>query len=139
MRKRVASGPAFETIVAFEKAALPHGTPTGQATVKNELVVLDLVLYSALSAANYPQLCTYGWAPNAPDVASAVWRLSLGLHGRSERPAGLEGGEAGPGRVSPDHLFVHSTANGGIAKCTRTPMVGSGARRSPGASKTNYH
>src|SRR5258708_15238266 len=43
MRKKGASGPAFETIVAFgERAALPHARPTEKRLRKNELVVLDL-------------------------------------------------------------------------------------------------
>ncbi|GAC1673402.1 MAG: Xaa-Pro peptidase family protein [Candidatus Acidiferrum sp.] len=43
MRKRGASGPAFETIVAFgSRAALPHARPTAKRLRKNELVVLDL-------------------------------------------------------------------------------------------------
>ncbi len=43
MRKRGASGVAFETIVAFGKrAALPHARPTSKKLRKNELVVLDL-------------------------------------------------------------------------------------------------
>jgi Xaa-Pro aminopeptidase len=43
MRKRGASGPAFETIVAFgERSAYPHARPTSRRLRKNELVVLDL-------------------------------------------------------------------------------------------------
>jgi Xaa-Pro aminopeptidase len=43
MKKRGASGPSFETIVAFGKrAALPHARPTAKRLRKNELVVLDL-------------------------------------------------------------------------------------------------
>lgn len=43
MRKGGASGPAFETIVAFgERSALPHARPTAKRLRKNELVVLDL-------------------------------------------------------------------------------------------------
>ena len=43
MRKRGASGPSFESIVAFgERAALPHARPTAKRLRKNELVVLDL-------------------------------------------------------------------------------------------------
>jgi Xaa-Pro aminopeptidase len=43
MRKRGASGTAFETIVAFgARAALPHARATGKRLRKNELVVLDL-------------------------------------------------------------------------------------------------
>jgi Xaa-Pro aminopeptidase len=43
MRKRGASGPSFETIVASGwRAALPHARPTAKLLRKNELVVLDL-------------------------------------------------------------------------------------------------
>ena len=43
MRKKGASGPAFQTIVAFgARAALPHARPTAKRLRKNELVVLDL-------------------------------------------------------------------------------------------------
>ncbi|MBI3485127.1 MAG: aminopeptidase P family protein [Acidobacteria bacterium] len=43
MRRMGASGPAFETIVAFgERSALPHARPSGRRLRKNELVVLDL-------------------------------------------------------------------------------------------------
>jgi len=43
MRRGGASGPAFETIVAFgERSALPHARPTTKRLKKNELVVLDL-------------------------------------------------------------------------------------------------
>ena len=43
MRKRGASGAAFESIVAFgARAALPHARPTAKRLRKNELVVLDL-------------------------------------------------------------------------------------------------
>ncbi len=43
MRKRGASGAAFESIVAFgARGALPHARPTAKRLRKNELVVLDL-------------------------------------------------------------------------------------------------
>lgn len=43
MRRKGATGPAFETIVAFgARAALPHARPTAKRLRKNELVVLDL-------------------------------------------------------------------------------------------------
>jgi Xaa-Pro aminopeptidase len=43
MRRLGASGPSFETIVAFgERSALPHARPTLRRLRKNELVVLDL-------------------------------------------------------------------------------------------------
>jgi len=43
MRQLGASGPAFESIVAFgERSAYPHARPTARRLRKNELVVLDL-------------------------------------------------------------------------------------------------
>jgi Xaa-Pro aminopeptidase len=43
MRRRGASGPAFQTIVAFgARSAHPHARPTEKRLRKNELVVLDL-------------------------------------------------------------------------------------------------
>jgi len=43
MRRRGASGPAFESIVAFgARSAYPHARPTKKCLGKNELVVLDL-------------------------------------------------------------------------------------------------
>jgi len=43
MKKRGASGPSFETIVASgPRGALPHARPTAKKLRKNELVVLDL-------------------------------------------------------------------------------------------------
>ena len=43
MKKRGATGPSFETIVASGKrSALPHARPTSKCLRKNELVVLDL-------------------------------------------------------------------------------------------------
>jgi Xaa-Pro aminopeptidase len=43
MKRRGASGPSFETIVASgNRAALPHARPTAKRLKKNELVVFDL-------------------------------------------------------------------------------------------------
>ncbi|MGB9511561.1 MAG: Xaa-Pro peptidase family protein [Candidatus Acidiferrum sp.] len=43
MKKSGASGPSFESIVAFgERSALPHARPSSKRLRKNELVVLDL-------------------------------------------------------------------------------------------------
>jgi Xaa-Pro aminopeptidase len=43
MRRGGASGPAFESIVAFgDRAALPHARPTAKRLKKGQLVVLDL-------------------------------------------------------------------------------------------------
>jgi Xaa-Pro aminopeptidase len=43
MKKKGATGPSFETIVAFgTRSALPHARPTSKRLRKNELAVLDL-------------------------------------------------------------------------------------------------
>jgi Xaa-Pro aminopeptidase len=43
MKRKGATGPSFETIVAFgNRSALPHARPTSKRLRKNELVVLDL-------------------------------------------------------------------------------------------------
>jgi Xaa-Pro aminopeptidase len=64
MRKRGASGPAFETIVAFgERAALPHARPTAKRLKKNEFVVLDLGVILAHYCSDISRTFYYGKAP----------------------------------------------------------------------------
>jgi Xaa-Pro aminopeptidase len=64
MRKRGASGPAFETIVAFgERAALPHARPTAKRLKKNEFVVLDLGVILAHYCSDITRTFYYGKAP----------------------------------------------------------------------------
>jgi Xaa-Pro aminopeptidase len=64
MRKRGASGAAFETIVAFgERAALPHARPTAKRLKKNEFVVLDLGAILAHYCSDITRTFYYGKAP----------------------------------------------------------------------------
>jgi Xaa-Pro aminopeptidase len=64
MRKRGASGTAFETIVAFgERAALPHARPTAKRLKKNEFVVLDLGVILAHYCSDITRTFYYGKAP----------------------------------------------------------------------------
>jgi len=64
MRKGGASGPAFETIVAFgERAALPHARPTAKRLRKNELVVLDLGAILAHYCSDITRTVYVGRAP----------------------------------------------------------------------------
>ena len=66
MRKRGASGPAFETIVAFgERSALPHARPTAKRLRKNELVVLDLGAILAHYCSDITRTVYVGRAPSA--------------------------------------------------------------------------
>jgi Xaa-Pro aminopeptidase len=64
MRRRGASGPAFETIVAFGKrSALPHARPTAKRLRKNELVVLDLGAILAHYCSDITRTVYVGRAP----------------------------------------------------------------------------
>ncbi|MGB8476393.1 MAG: Xaa-Pro peptidase family protein [Candidatus Acidiferrum sp.] len=64
MRKGGASGPAFETIVAFgERSALPHARPTAKRLRKNELVVLDLGVILAHYCSDITRTVYVGRAP----------------------------------------------------------------------------
>ena len=64
MRKGGASGPAFESIVAFgERSALPHARPTGKRLKKNELVVLDLGAILAHYCSDITRTVYVGRAP----------------------------------------------------------------------------
>lgn len=64
MRKRGASGPAFESIVAFgDRSALPHARPTAKRLKKNELVVLDLGAILAHYCSDITRTVYVGRAP----------------------------------------------------------------------------
>jgi Xaa-Pro aminopeptidase len=64
MRKGGASGPAFESIVAFgERSALPHARPTARRLRKNELVVLDLGAILANYCSDITRTVYVGRAP----------------------------------------------------------------------------
>ena len=64
MRKGGASGPAFESIVAFgERSALPHARPTSKRLRKNELVVLDLGAILAHYCSDITRTVYVGRAP----------------------------------------------------------------------------
>ncbi len=74
MRRRGASGPAFQTIVAFgERSALPHARPTGRKLGKKEWV-----LYSATIAATSPALSLSGGRRN-------VFGIGTGQYARRRR------------------------------------------------------
>jgi Xaa-Pro aminopeptidase len=64
MRKRGASGPAFESIVAFgQRSAWPHARPTAKRLRKNELVVLDLGAILAHYCSDITRTVFVGRAP----------------------------------------------------------------------------
>jgi len=64
MKKNGASGPSFETIVAFgHRAAFPHARPTRKQLRKNELVVLDLGVILAHYCSDITRTVYVGRAP----------------------------------------------------------------------------
>jgi Xaa-Pro aminopeptidase len=64
MKKRGASGPSFETIVASgRRGALPHARPTAKKLGRNELVVLDLGVIVAHYCSDMTRTVYVGRAP----------------------------------------------------------------------------
>ena len=135
MRKRGASGPAFETIVASgARSALPHARPTAKRLGKNELVVLDLgvilghycsditrtvhvgrvpkrirLWYQAVLEAQTAAIATAKSGTACGDVDAAARQVLAGYH--------------------LDHLFVHSTGHGLGLEVHEDPRVARGQKK----------
>jgi Xaa-Pro aminopeptidase len=75
MRRRGASGPSFDSIVASaEHGALPHAEPRDVAIAPNTLVTLDL----GVRLDGYCSDCTRTWATGElPDDLAAIYDLTL--------------------------------------------------------------
>jgi len=135
MRKKGASGPAFETIVAFgERAALPHARPTAKRLRKNELVVLDLGAILGHYCSDITRTVYVGRAPKrirrwyqavleaqAAAIAAAKSGTVCGEVDRAARQV-LTGYRL-------DHLFVHSTGHGLGLEVHEDPRVARGQKR----------
>jgi Xaa-Pro aminopeptidase len=135
MRRRGASGPAFETIVAFGcRAALPHARPTGKRLRKNELVVLDLGVILGHYCSDITRTVFVGRAPKrirtwykavleAQGAAVSTVRVGVSC-GEVDAAARrvLEGYGLG-------HLFVHSTGHGLGLEVHEDPRVAKGQTR----------
>lgn len=118
MRRGGASGPAFETIVAFgERSALPHARPTSKRLKKNELVVLDLGVILAHYCSDMTRTVFVGRAPSRVKT----WYRGV----REAQEAGIAAVRAGAtcGDVDAaarrvlagyklDRYFTHSTGHG---------------------------
>jgi Xaa-Pro aminopeptidase len=140
MRRRGASGAAFETIVAFgDRSALPHARPTAKRLRKNELVVLDLGAILAHYCSDITRTVYIGRAParvkqwyravlEAQTAAIAAVRagVSCGDVDRAARQV-LAGYKL-------DRLFTHSTGHGLGLEVHEDPRVARGqkARLEPG-------
>jgi Xaa-Pro aminopeptidase len=132
MKRRGASGPSFETIVAFgERSALPHARPTGKRLRKNELVVLDLGVILGHYCSDITRTVYVGRVPQrirewyraveeANQAATAAVR------------AGITCGEVDAAardvlkKHGMDQYFVHSTGHGLGLEVHETPRIARG-------------
>jgi len=135
MRKRGASGPAFETIVAFGKrAALPHARPTAKRLRKNELVVLDLGVILGHYCSDITRTVYVGRAPKR----IKTWYQAV-LEAQTAAIAAVRSGAAcgdvdGAARqvlagYQLDHLFVHSTGHGLGLEVHEGPRLARGQKK----------
>ena len=134
MRTKGASGPAFETIVAFgERAALPHARPTAKRLRKNELVVLDLGVILGHYCSDITRTVYVGRAPKR----IRTWYHAV-LEAQTAAIAAAKSGAA-CGDVDwaarqvlaayhLDHLFVHSTGHGLGLEVHEDPRVARGQK-----------
>jgi len=135
MRQRGASGPSFETIVAFgDRAALPHARPTGKRLRKNELVVLDLGVILGHYCSDITRTVFAGRASKRirtwykavleaqeAAISTVRERVACGDVDRAARQV-----LAGYGL---DHLFVHSTGHGLGLEVHEDPRLAKGQAR----------
>src|SRR5260370_26466123 len=135
MRKRGASGPSFETIVASgPRAARPHARPTGKRLRKNELVVIDLGVILGHYCRDIPRTVFLGRAPKR----IRVWYRAV-LEAQAEAIEAAKSGvacgdvDAAARRVlakyNLDQLFVHSTGHGLGLEVHEDPRVAKGQER----------
>jgi Xaa-Pro aminopeptidase len=135
MRKRGASGPAFETIVAFgERAALPHARPTSKRLRKNELVVLDLGVILGHYCSDMTRTVFVGRAPRR----IRRWYQAV-LEAQRAAIAAVKNGvscgevDAAARQVLTDYrleqLFVHSTGHGLGLEVHEDPRVARGQKK----------
>src|SRR5580700_1910574 len=140
MRRGGASGPAFETIVAFgERSALPHARPTAKRLKKNELVVLDLGAILAHYCSDITRTVYVGRAP----TRVKQWYRAV-LEAQNAAIAAVRAGvscgdvDAAARQVLAgyklDRLFTHSTGHGLGLEVHEDPRVARGqkARLEPG-------
>ena len=140
MRKGGASGPAFETIVAFgERSALPHARPTAKRLRKNELVVLDLGAILAHYCSDITRTVYVGRAPaRVKRWYGAV--LEAQMAAIASVRAGVTCGDVDAAarqvlaRFKLDGYFSHSTGHGLGLEVHEDPRLARGqqARLEPG-------
>jgi len=136
MRKRGASGTAFESIVAFgSRAALPHARPTAKRLRKNELVVLDLGAILGKYCSDITRTVYVGKAP----AKIRLWYQAV-LEAQSAAIETIASGRA-CGAVDAaarkvlaayglDQYFVHSTGHGLGLEVHEEPRLAKGQKTS---------
>jgi len=135
MREKGASGPAFETIVAFgARGALPHARPTAKRLRKNELVVLDLGVILGRYCSDITRTVFVGRASSR----IRTWYRGV-LEAQSAAIAAAKNGavcgdiDAAARRVLTgyhlDRLFVHSTGHGLGLEVHEDPRVARGQKK----------
>ena len=144
MRKRGASGPSFETIVASgSRTALPHARPTDKRLRKNELVVLDLGVILGHYCSDMTRTVhlgrasgrVRGWYRAVQEAQEA---------GVAAVKAGVTCGEvdAAAREVLKKHgletWFVHSTGHGLGLEVHEEPRIARGKATRLGAGKCDY-
>lgn len=134
MRKRGASGPSFETIVASgPRAAMPHAQPTSKRLCRNELVVLDAGAILADYCSDMTRTVFVGRASNS---IKAWYRAVL-----EAQAAGIAAVAAGVESSAPDaaarrvldaqglgKYFVHSTGHGLGLEIHEAPRLAKGQK-----------
>jgi len=134
MRRRGASAPAFETIVAFgQRAALPHARPTAKRLKRGQLVVLDLGAILGKYCSDITRTVFVGKAPEkvkvwyravAESQAAAIEKVAAG-RSCGEVDAAARGVLAAH-RL--DRYFVHSTGHGLGLEVHEDPRVAKGQK-----------
>jgi len=135
MRRKGASGPAFDTIVASgPRSALPHARPTEKCLRKNELVVLDLGAILRHYCSDLTRTVYVGRAPGkvrrwyravAEAQREALQALQAGqTAGKVDRAARrvLE-------RYRLGRFFTHSTGHGLGTEVHESPRLGRGQQQ----------
>lgn len=134
MRKGGASGPAFESIVAFgDRSALPHARPTCKRLRKNELVVLDLGVILAHYCSDITRTVYVG---RAPARVKTWYRAVLEAQGAAIATVkiGVRCGEvdAAARQVLTgyrlDRYFTHSTGHGLGLEVHENPRLARGQK-----------
>jgi Xaa-Pro aminopeptidase len=135
MRKRGASGAAFETIVAFgERAALPHARPTAKRLKKNEFVLLDLGAILAHYCSDITRTFYFGKAPEkVRQWYRAVQDAQVAAIATVKNGASCGDVDAAARLVLERHgldkYFVHSTGHGLGLEVHEDPRVARGQKK----------